>query len=235
MEEILRDSLDTSALKLRLAEFAKFSRPIRWLANGLFAYLFGVIPVAVWTLGLALSWPALLAALLALTVSIAILFRRAHRELYPGEADERFTHFLIVLLSPVSAIRVQDLLSRPLLVRFHPLAIAFAVCPREEFLQLAERLWRHLSFGTPPADACSEAELALRHSRAALGRAVEAFLKECGVQASDLAKPPAPADETCRAYCPNCLAQFTSETAICSDCGGLKLMAFPDAPEPRSG
>jgi hypothetical protein len=42
-----------------------------------------------------------------------------------------------------------------------------------------------------------------------------------------LCAAPLAADESCRAYCPRCEAQFTSEDGACADCGGLAVVPFP--------
>ena len=228
IKKTLEESFDTSALIRRWTEFLELSRHMRRLTNGLFAHLFFVIPAVIWTVGLRLSWHALLAVLLSLTIAIAVLFRRAHHGLYPEAEDERFSHFLVVLLSPVSAIRAQDLLSRPLLESFHPLAIAFEFCPRAESLQLAEKFWRRITFDCPGAGHSNPNARAIQEfSMKALRTECDAFLKRNGVNGSDLIQAPAPADQTCRAYCPICLAQFTTASGICADCGGVELIPFP--------
>ncbi len=236
VERWCRERFDAQAIASRWAEFQRRARPIRWTANGLFAWLFVVAPLAVCIVGLKLAWLGWLAGLLAFTSVSAFLFRRAHRALYPGAEDERFTHFLIIVLSPVSAIRTADLLSRHLLETFHPLAISRVLCSRESFVQFAEGLWREISFPESGARTANEMASAVeQYSRAALRRAMESFLKSSGVEPADLVRPPAPADSTCRAYCPRCLAQFTTADTTCADCGGRRLIAFQDpfAPTPK--
>src|SRR5438445_7773993 len=44
-------------------------------------------------------------------------FRRMHKLFYLKAEDDRFTHFLTILLSPATTIRAHDALSRPLLER----------------------------------------------------------------------------------------------------------------------
>jgi spore maturation protein SpmA len=39
-------------------------------------------------------------------------------------------------------------------------------------------------------------------------------------------RPPVPSEESSRAHCPRCEAQFTSADGRCADCGGLALVAF---------
>src|SRR5206468_5865843 len=98
----------------------------------------------------------LLVALLALTTSIAIFFHRAHKAFYPEAEDERFTHFLTVLLSPVTSIRALDIVSRPLLETFHPLAIARVFCSPEQFREFAGRVLRDIHFPALPLSPANQ-------------------------------------------------------------------------------
>src|SRR5439155_761583 len=198
------------------------------LANFLFVYLFLFAPVLIWYFGLKGCWLGLTIGLIACTLSAAILFRRAHKALYPAAEEERSSHFLIVLLSPATTIRARDVLSRPLLEAFHPLAMAKVFCADQEFREFAGKVLREARHpGLPvcprPEPLAREAE---RYSRALLQRAVEELLSQSGLNLEELAQPPVPVDETCRSYCPRCLAQFTTSEGTCADCGGLALAPF---------
>jgi len=169
--------------------------------------------------------------LLALTFAIAMLFRRGHKKFYPDAEDERFTHFLIIFLSPVTAIRACDALSRPLLEAYHPLALSNVFCPTERFEAMARSYWREIL--CPALPICPrEDRLALeteRYWRAVLQDAAGQFLKRSGIDTDALNQPPLPADDTCLSYCRRCLAQFTAREGICVDCGGLALAPFATA------
>ena len=75
---------------------------MRLLTNCLFGFLFVFAPALIWRFGLRQSWLGLLAGILGFTVATAIFFGRAHKKLYPAAEDERFTHFLTILLSPAT-------------------------------------------------------------------------------------------------------------------------------------
>ncbi len=228
IENIFRESLDTRAIERRWQEFRKLARPLRWLTNALFVYLFLLVPALIWHFGLRLTWVGLLLGLLALTASTAIFFRRAHQALYPEADDERFTHFLMVLLAPATAMRAHDILSRRLLETFHPLGVVRVFCPAPAFRQFAARMLVELRFPALPVVPAGEpgVQAVERFSRAALQKAVEALLVKNDLQPDELVRPPAPADDSCRAYCPRCGAQFTTGEGTCPDCGGLPLVAF---------
>jgi len=231
LETMARASLDTKAIKGRWEDFKLLSANVRLLANSLFGYLFVFAPFLIWHLGLSGCWLGLLSGLLALTFATALVFRRAHKTLYPPAQDERFTHFLTILLSPATTLRAHDVLSRPLLETFHPLALAKVFCAERQFRAFARRVLLEIRYPALPVCPREEAEAQAteRYSRAVLRKAVEKFLKQSGIDPEELAQPPAPADETCRSYCPRCLAQFTTREGVCADCGGLALISFSAA------
>ncbi len=226
--ELAAASLDIRAVERRWQEFRARSRHLRWLGNALVGYVFVAAPTVIWFVGLRLSWLGLFVGLFALAVATATLFRRAHRALYPNAEDERFTHTLTIALSPANAMRAHDALSRPLLEEFHPLAVAKVLLPPAAFPNLARRIL--LDLRHPALPDCPSDDAAARRAgsfwRGALREAAENMLKRSGIQPDDLCRPPKPVDESCRAYCPRCGAQFTSPIGCCADCGGLELVAF---------
>ena len=226
--DIINNSLDDKLLARRWAEFQPLVANIRPLTNFLFVWLFVLAPIFIWQFGFRSCWLGLLAGLLLAAIATAILFHRAHKALYPQAEEPRFTHFLTVLLSPATTVRALDILSRPLLEDFHPLAIAKSFCPGMEFRAFAQRML--LELRQPAWPVCPNptpaAEAVEAHWRGAMLKAVEKFLKRSGLDPADLTRPPAPTDESCLSYCPRCLAQFTALEGSCSDCGGLPLVPF---------
>lgn len=228
IENLMREGFDTTAIERRWRAFQNQSARVRLLTNFLFLYLFLLAPLAIWLFGLRLAWPALLVGLLACTVATATSFRRCHKAFFPDAEDERFTHFLTILLSPATTIRAHDVLSRPLLEMFHPLAIAKVFCADDTFRQFAERVLRDIRHPALPVCPGPEpgAQAVERYARRLLQTAAEEFLERNGINPGELAQPPMPADATCHSYCPRCLAQFTTTAGVCEDCGGLTLVAF---------
>ena len=228
LPQFFHDSLDTKAIEQRWSEFQEETRSLRLLTNILFGYLFVLAPLFVWRFDLKHYWVGLLLGLLACTSATAVLFHRAHKRFYPEADDERFTHFLLILLAPATTIRAADVLSRPLFEEFHPLAIAKVFCSEPAFREFARRVLleiRHPGLPVCPHDEPGARE-AERQSRAALRTAVEEFLRRNGAKPEELVKPPSPMEEGCRSYCPRCQAQFTTIEGVCADCGGLPLVRF---------
>jgi hypothetical protein len=224
----LAEAFDGEKISARLAESQTLARPVRWLANVLFAYVFVLAPILVWQFGFGhLGW-ALLAGLLAQTITAALLFRRAHRALFPDASAERFTPFVTMLLAPPTAIRAHDLLSRHLLERFHPLAVARVLCPSRRFEEFARRTLLDLRYPMLPIcpAATTEAARTEEWSRQAVLEAAEKFIERVSLRPEELLKPPAPAEARNLAYCPRCGGQFLSVELTCGDCGGRPLERF---------
>ena len=228
IEQELEGAFDTKAIEKCWKEFTVQTSALRLTTNLLFFYLFGVAPVVLWTFGLSQTWPWLLLGMLGCTLSIALQFHRAHKRLYPEAEDERFTHFIIVLLSPASAVRAHDLLARPLLERFHPLAIAGVFCSESAFKDLAAQIARELRHPALPLCPRSEplAQMSERYARERLETTLEKFLRRRGCELDELLRPPPRSDSACGSFCPRCHAQFTLTQGSCPDCGGVALVRF---------
>jgi hypothetical protein len=228
IERMARDRFDTASMKDRWNALRKQMTRVRVLANFLFIYLFAIVPAVLWLFGLRTTWPLLVAVLLVLTTATAVSFWRIHKKFYPESEDERFTHFLIILLSPATTIRACDILTRPLLESFHPLAIAKVVCEDAPFRTLAGMVLREIHYPAQSHHAGANAKAAFveKAARLLLQQTTEDFLKSNGIKPNDLLKPPPRSEASCQSYCPRCLAQFTVASGLCNDCGGLTLVEF---------
>jgi hypothetical protein len=224
----IQSAFEAAQVKQRLTDLGARLRPVRWTANVLFVGLFLIGPAVVLRFGIVLTWIHLLAGTLALTGTLAVLFHRAHRALHPRAEDERFAQGLMILLFPPAAIRAGDMLSRPLLECFHPLTLASILCPAQEFQRLARRWLLDLQHPALPVDTAQDIAITRTEStsRQAALTAAMGLLRAAGLDPAQLTRPPAPADESCRAYCPRCQAQFTKLDACCADCGGMPVRAF---------
>jgi hypothetical protein len=232
-EKTLAESerLDTGGIEKRWKQFQETTRTLRLLCNLLFVYLFVAAPAILWQFGLEHNWLPLLIGLLGMTTGCSILFRQAHLALYPGPDEERFTHTLTILLSPATAIRARDILSRPLLEEFHPLVVAKVFCSAEQFQELARfclREVRHPAkpWSPNPDRAASQVEA---QARERLRASIEKFIKSSGLDPEKLDGTPERTDASCMSYCPRCLSQFTARSGVCEDCGGLELVPFPES------
>jgi hypothetical protein len=152
-------------------------------------------------------------------------YHRVHKSLYLWDVKDRWSHLAMMVLSPPIAIRARDLLSRPLLDAFHPLAVAHVLLPKEDFFDFARRVMLDLSF--PIAPVCPTEETGPQETerwfRNRLWAAAENLIRQGGLSPEALLKPPVLAGEDSRSYCPRCRCQFTVTEGDCPDCGGLPL------------
>jgi len=229
IQKQIRRMFDGADLQASWKKFREQSVWLRRWTNVLFVFLFMVAPVAVWFLGFGRAWLPLLVVLLALTTTTSILFHRLHREFFPELEDERFTHFILVLLSPATSIRAADTISRPLLQRYHPLVVGRQFLAMPAFRQFARRVLIELRHPALPLCPRSEpeAQAAERFWREAQLEHSEKFLRQQGLDPEELLAPPETVEAGCVAYCPRCRTQFTTLSSTCADCGGMALVAMP--------
>lgn len=230
LQKLMHDRFRSKTALQKWKAFSLRTANLQFLANVLLIYLFVFAPLAIGRMGLTQIWPSLLAGLYVLTFSIAFMFHSAHKHFYPAAKDERFTHTLINMFSPATTIRARDLLSRPLLENFHPVALAKAFCRESEFKAMARAAVLDFHFPAkstvPSATAPAIPQAVVRYCRELEKKALETFLQKHGLKIADLLQPPRRMDESCVAYCPRCQAQFTFVEGECSDCGGIKLQPF---------
>jgi hypothetical protein len=232
IEGIVRATFDTRAIADRLQLLERGGRSLRLMTNGLFCYVFVIAPLLIWHFGIVPTWAGVAAGLYVWTVATAIVFRRAHKSLYPRAEDERFSQALQIALWPVTATRAVDLLSRPLLETFHPVAVAAMVCSPGAFRSLARGVLLEVDHPAWPLCPSGEplAVAAEKSGRLILKKQLEEFLKKHELETKDLLLPPQRSEEACRSYCPRCRSQFTTGQGVCEDCGGLPLVPFEAAP-----
>jgi hypothetical protein len=230
IKQLLRDAMGTKRITTLVENLRTRTRRIRLLANILFGHVFVVAPVLITFVGIQATWLGLVIVMFALTLSIATLFQRAHREFYPGASDDRFMHTLTTGLAAATSVRAHDIASRPLLETFHPLAVANVLLEESSFRAFARNVMLDVRHPMSPVcpNALPQAATTEKFFRSATLEIAAAWLKENGIAPDDLCRAPNPLDETCRAYCPRCESQFTSAEHPCADCGGIALVTFQD-------
>lgn len=227
IQQLWSNILNTGEIEHRLDLFHSKAILLRRLGNVFFFSLFILAPAVVWVFGFRASgWPVL-AVLLAQSVTIAFLFRSAHKMLFPGGAEERFVPFMLMLLAPASAIRAHDFLARHLLEEFHPLAACKILCSQSEFKEFARQTLTDFHYPLYPISPTDEelASTAEQWFRNVGLQTIEGFLRKSGIEPNEFVAPP-PADPESQAYCPRCHAQFVKMDGVCLECGGRPCIPF---------
>jgi hypothetical protein len=204
---------DVSGAMSRLSEYKAHSGFLRTISVLVFVFVFCMAPLEIRLLGLGRSWPFLIASLVVCLGFTSWAFLRAHKTIYPGERDGRWQHAVTFALSPLSAMRANDVLLRDLFCAFHPLAVARVLMSDGAFRVQAEKELRNARYRegySPPP----------------MQRALEVFLHRVGLNVDDLLKPPQRESPTSSAYCPLCLSQFVVNEGECPDCTGVALERY---------
>lgn len=209
----LEDSLDACELRELVENFERGVLSLRVLCNAMFLLLALGIPLALYRFGVARTWPWLLGALLVLHSGTVLCFWRRLR----GAGGSR-GQLALTALSPLQAVRSIDLLARPTLARFHPLA-ASALLGKRERRDIARSILIDNLFARGldehTGDFGVECE---RWYRGRLARAMEAHLREAGIEPDEWLAPPEPDDDSKRSYCPRCALQLELLDAPCPEC-----------------
>lgn len=221
------ESFDGEAIRGRLAEWRATLGPLRRVQAGLFAWLFGVLPAAVWWWGwfptLAWAVPPVFAA----SVWLSWRFRRVMARWHPEERDERSRVGLMLMLSPLTALRTSELAGRTRFAWFHPAAVGAAYLPKTEAEALAAALWRDVAYPRHPLPS-AEREMAevVEVERRRTAAAMDLWARREGWDPTIWDRAPVATDALHERYCPRCHAQFTARAESCGECGGLGLVAL---------
>jgi hypothetical protein len=216
-EKRIRDDLagrfDAAAARERTDLCLTATKDLRFVLTLLFLHVFVVVPIAAHYLSVTNIWLRAGLILALLQISATAIWFAAHRRLYPDRRGERWRWLAPLLLFPPVTLRAVDLLSRPLLTGFHPVAGAAAILANERFLEVAERALRdavHPLEGAP--ETADWTRNALRESIEELVRAEEA-------DPESLLAPGTPDDPRSLTHCPRCRAEYALAEGDCSDCG----------------
>lgn len=229
-EAALRDAVDASLNRDAAHSVLTSTRGgiarARAAANALFLTMFVATPIAIVYLGLARTWPMLLAAVLLLWITATLLARGSHAAIFPERKAERRATVLVMALTPMAAIRAHDLLTRHALSRVHPLTAAAVLCGASTFRKFAESVLRDLSYPARVPETVSErARAAADFTRDVLKTAVESALRRDGLEPAELLAVPTPSGGDSRSYCPCCCSDFVLESGECETCR-VPLAAF---------
>lgn len=213
----LRTTLDSQAVAGRLTTWRRHTGWLRLFCGLEFALVAGICGWLAAGLSLREIWPWFAGGLLLLNTLATVQFARAHRRLFPEALEERIQHTVMMALFPLATIRAVDVLSRPLLEGFHPLAVAAQMLKPNELEAFARRHLRRVRVWLRQAPP--DARPFYQQLETALGE----FLRGVGLEVNQLLAPPPASEPVCRSFCPRCGSQFTFVTGPCADCGTVAV------------
>jgi len=229
---VVRHSFSTHRIRRQLQRLRFFSGSLRLNAHMLLLVIFGAIPLTIGNLMLRQYLLPSLVMLAGLMLIQGFTFFYAHRRLFPEAVGARWRGTITMTLTPTATIRACDLLSKELLARFHPLAVAAVLCPEKQRRAITRTVL--LDLRTPMEPACFSDDPRARQAVAGfhelLSQTAREFLHERGEDVDALIAPPARMDPSCRTFCPRCENQYVIAEGTCHHCGGVPLRAFSELP-----
>ncbi len=221
LDDLLVSMLDAEKVKETVAEYRIRSDDLRIVGNAAFLLIFVFFPAM--TIGKGFGF-ALLAALVPFLVIAPLLcyfFLPLHRRYMSGGKVARILHIVRLILWPLSAIRAADPTAHSLLSRFHPVAVALALCPRSAAVEFIRKILRDLRHPISPDLDGGLARSIERDWRDQLIRVVGEKASNAGMGEMEGERSPSVSDPSMVSYCPRCHARFTSPLADCPDCPGV--------------
>ncbi|HET6980313.1 MAG TPA: hypothetical protein VFI24_28520 [Pyrinomonadaceae bacterium] len=205
----------------RLQEAQAAIEPIQSLGLFLFLVLFVLTPVLGVIVGLMTLIVPVAIVMVGLAIEIAILFRRAHRQLYPHESSERLESLVKMILCPPVALRAADVITKNLLAEFSPIVLAQVLTgsDEKEFVRSVVLDLKH-----PLKHELSDKH-AVETVTWSANEQLNVCLKHLELKSEELSAP-AQREENSLSYCPRCYCQFLVAAEECPDCPGVKLMEF---------
>lgn len=190
----------------RVAAFARASWDLRVAESALFLAVFGGGATLVWW-DAAPDLPAL-AAMGSTWLTTALFAVLTRRRLAP-EARPPWGGFAIGMLSPISAIRLHDVLGKRVFADLDGLAVAAAMLPPG-----------------PRAEVMRRALARATHGRGGDPAAIAALAEEAGLDLAALRAAPERDSARALAWCPICRDQFVRYDETCATCGDVPLERF---------
>jgi hypothetical protein len=215
---------DTKAKKLR-AEAEKPTESIRFVCSLFLVLLFLGAPLLVPVFGLEQMIIPVAGAMVLFAVWIAIMFFAAHRRFYPAESLERVENLLKMILCPPVSLRAADVLTKNLLARFSPVAVASVLeGPNEaqfvrSFVLDLQHPLKHEITDAKAVETIEWMNAQQLRSCLSLIERVDRFKDVLG---------PTKREGDSVSYCPRCGVQFVVDEGECPDCPGVELVAFSD-------
>ena len=228
LETTAKGLLDVPTIRSRWESSQAALKPLRLVGSALWTTMFLLLPLAVWRWG----WtPPLWIGIPALFLGSFWIARRLHQlhtQWFPEARDERFRIVLLAALSPVTAIRSAEVLTRPRFEEFHPAAVAMALLPRDSADAICAQLWRELRHPRLPLPATDAAtDRILGHWQERLLGALREAAHANGFNPDRWEEPPRKSDPSHARFCPRCHSQSTAAATTCRECGGIPLREWP--------
>jgi hypothetical protein len=237
IEMILDEIMDAEAVAKRLTVLYRAAFPLRCSCSFFLAYTFAIGPLLYylpWPVWVATPW-FFLVGFVGCWLLVAFQYASVRQTVVTEDRGARIWHVLMLLLSPASAMRAAETVSRNLLAPFDPLAVASVICSPESLRSFAERVLRELRYAG--SDGCTRDDSMYARTedwfrQQMLARA-ERLIRRRGLDPESLVAKPERLPGAL-SYCPRCLVQYVLPIERCEACGGIPVLPFEDGAVHRS-
>lgn len=209
----------------RLREGKKAINLIQTMGWSLFLFLFALAPILVTMAGLLQVLIMIAIVMLVAAISIAVLFSRAHKKLYPEEKSERLESLVKMILCPPASIRAADILTRNMLAEFSPIVLADLLTGNRG-RQFVRAFVLDLQYPLKHEVLEESARSTINWAAAEQLKASLAYLNSGRFENAEALLAPAEREGNSLSYCPRCGCQFVVHSVDCTDCPGVELVAF---------
>jgi hypothetical protein len=223
--ELVAASFDKREAARRLSEAERQASRLRPWCQGFFIYIYLVNPLLVLAFGLDRLILPMGASLFLFGFYLTFRFHRSHQRLYPEAVQERAGGDFRMALCPPGAAQASDLLSMNAVAMFHPV-VAGSLVARTGFKDMILPIVRRLRH--PQKDIGRDPRCAALldwFAKTQLEYCASYLKAEENIDIEGMADQPA-RESGCTHYCPRCHAQFSKALQECSDCAGVRVIAF---------
>ncbi len=226
LHEIVHSTLDPEQVKQIVSEYRIQSDNLRILCNSVFILLFLFFPIISLWKSMDFSLLATLSLHALMIPFLCYFFFSLHRLYLPERKGNRISSLVRFILWPLGAIRANDFIVPSILSRYHPAAVALALCSRSDAAEFLRKILRDLRHPLYP-DVDGELARSIDSDwRTLMVRGVEETARRLGIEEWELEEIPSTTDPSTIAYCPRCLTQFSSALDACPDCLGVSPILF---------
>lgn len=205
-------------------EIAANIRRTEWL--NVFCSLYALallvyLPVSLYRLTpLGLLW-GVAVPLLLLHLVCGLLFLQAHRAAAGKDRWHRWESLLKMLLCPPMMIRAADVVNDQVEVKGDALAVMMGCVEKEQWMPVAQTIWRSL-IPHERSDLAASSALAVMDYAEAYRSVFGEALREAGVNpvCLEVNAEEMPSDQR---FCPRCESLYRVDMEFCPDCGGIPL------------
>lgn len=224
-EPVLGKLFDVGAARARLVVLSKWAKRLARVRAAMLLLTLVAWPLSLPLIGFSWSLAVVGPGLYACGFVCCGLFRRAHRELFPGCDDDLLSQCVKLTLYPITGLRAADYLAVDLLSGFDRSVAAVCLSEPGALRGLLEELYREAL--SPPTGGLEVAEAdLLTAAHAALALRIRALAEGSGIALPAHLDRPKASSPQHHTWCPLCLTQYRLSAGVCDGCRGVVLRPF---------